>query len=95
MMDLNKVLEVFKLNDGSYLVKIDLDCCEDNKEDKLLMSYKEKSEEDKEVDDLFISAKDEKEVCELVSKYLPMIIAKDPEEIVFADEENFKNVKTS
>ncbi len=53
MMDLNKVLEVFKLNAGSYLVKIDFESCKD-KSDNLIMSYKEKMDNEEEVDDLFV-----------------------------------------
>lgn len=92
MDDLSKVFEVYKLNDGSYLVKIDLSSCEYKKEDNLIMSYKDKSEEE-EVDDLFISAKTEKEVSELILKYLPMIVNKTEQEIIESYEETFKKVK--
>lgn len=96
MYELNKVAEVFKLNDGSYLVKIDLDCCED-KEDSLIMSYKDKmsKEEDdmEEVDDLFISAKTEKDVSDILNKYLPKIVNKTEDEVLQSYEEMFKNCK--
>ena len=96
MYELNKVIEVYKLNDGKYLVKIDLDCCEDN-EDSLVMSYKDKmsKEEDDqmEVDDLFISASTEKDVADLIIKYLPKIINKTEDEVIQSYEEMFKNCK--
>lgn len=94
MMDLNKVLEVFKLNDGSYLVKIDFESCKD-KSDSLIMSYKEKMDnEEEEVDDLFVSAKTEKDVSALVLKYLPMIINKTEEEVIKTYKDNFDEVDT-
>lgn len=96
MMDLNKVLEVFKLNDGSYLVKIDLDACEDT-DDNLIMSYKDKmdDEDDKEeVDDLFISAQTEKDVVALVLKYLPMIKNKTEEQVMQSYQDAFNDVDT-
>ena len=92
MYELNKVVEVYKLNDGKYLVKIDLDCCED-KEDSLIMSYKDKMSKEEEVDDLFITASTEKEVADLLIKYLPKIVNKTEDEVVQSYEEMFKNCK--
>lgn len=79
-LDLEPIFSIYKLNDGKYIIKVELDSCEDEN-DSLIIDYKRKKEEDPE-DELVITASDIEEICGYVKKYLPIIKYKKEDDIV-------------
>lgn len=86
-LDLVSVFNVFQLNDGSFLIKIDLDTTDDCDDDLITLYKSKKDENEDEDDDLLISAKDVNEVAMILKKYLPMVKFKTVDDI----SKNFDN----